>query len=111
MNIQLTFDTMTLNATLNDSPVAKKLYEELPRTIDLITWGDEAYGSLGVDLGAHDPVPKIPGGGIAFTNNGNYLCFFYGQRPAWAVEYIGNMDNEWTTLIENPPCRVTIEKA
>lgn len=110
MKIKLTFDTLSIEATLNDSPIAKKLYEELPKSLDLITWGDEAYGSLGINLGTHDPVPEIPGGGIAFTNNGNYLCFFYGQRPAWAVEYIGDMTSGWTNLIDNPPTKVTIEK-
>lgn len=110
MNIKLTFDTVSIEATLNESPVAQRLYDELPKSLDLITWGDEAYGSLGIDLGAFDPVPEIPGGGIAFTNNGNYLCFFYGQRPAWAVEYIGDMASGWTQLIANSPSRVTIEK-
>lgn len=108
--IKLTFDTISIEAKLNDSPVAQKLYEELPKTLDLITWGDEAYGSIGVDLGEFNPVPEIPGGGIAYTNNGNYLCFFYGQRPAWAVEYIGDMDNGWMQLISNPPAKVCIEK-
>lgn len=111
MKIILEFDTITLEAELNNSPVAHNLVKQLPLTINLTTWGDEAYGPIGVDLGVHDPIPEIPCGGIAFTNNGNYLCFFYGQRPAWPVEYIGDMNEDWNKLITIPPTFVSIEKA
>ena len=49
------------------------------------------YGSIGKDFGTEDPVSTIPSGGLAYTNRGNYLCIFYGQTPAWPVEYIGNI--------------------
>lgn len=91
-------------------PLLQNLYNNYHYSIELTTWGDEAYGPIGVDLGEHNPIPEIPGGGIAYTNNGNYLCFFYGQRPAWEVEYIGNMDTNWNALISNPPKHVRIRK-
>ena len=52
----------------------------------------------------------IPPGGIAYTNNGNYVCIFFGQRPAWAVEHIGQIaDDQWPRLREISDCRsVTI---
>jgi hypothetical protein len=44
-------------------------------------------------------VPDIPAGGIAYTNNGNYVCIFFGQTPAWPVEYIGQIkDDTWKVL-------------
>ncbi|MFC1862725.1 cyclophilin-like family protein [Thermodesulfobacteriota bacterium] len=43
---------------------------------------------FGINLGEDNPVPDIPPGGIAYTNNGNFLCIFFGQTPAWSVEYI-----------------------
>ncbi len=66
-------------------------------------WGNEFYGSIGKDLGEENPVPDIPLGGIAYTNQGNYVCFFFGQRPAWAVEYIGQiLDDQWEKLVADP---------
>lgn len=110
MKIILEFDTRTIEATLNDSPVAHNLYKKLPLSFELTTWGDEAYGSAGIDFGEHTPIPEIPEGGIAFTNNGNFLCFFYGQRPAWPVEYIGDMSEDWKELKKTPPVKVCIRK-
>lgn len=109
--ITLQFDFGTIEAELNDTPIAEVLYGMLPLSINLITWGDEAYGSIGKDLGEDTPVPEIPGGGIAYTNNGNYLCFFYGQRPAWAVEYVGQMSGDWVMLKDYPPSSVIIKKS
>ncbi len=108
MKLELKFDSVTVEAELNNSAVAARLTENLPTTIELTTWGDEAYGTIGVDLGEENPVPHILEGGIAYTNNGNYLCFFYGQTPAWPVEYIGDMDKNWKELITTPPSVVTV---
>ena len=56
----------------------------------------------GIDFGEENPVPDIPPGGIAYTSQGNYVCIFFGQRPAWAVEYIGQiMDDQWEKLVAN----------
>nr|WP_319394161.1 cyclophilin-like family protein [uncultured Desulfobacter sp.] len=48
------------------------------------------FGS--VSLREAKPVPAIPPGGIAYTNNGDYVCIFFGPTPAWPVEYIGQID-------------------
>ena len=47
-------------------------------------------------------MPDIPAGGLAYTNQGNYFCIFFGQKPAWDVEYIGKIEgDEWKKLIGN----------
>ena len=53
-----------------------------------------------MDLGSDNPVPEIPEGGLAYTNNVNYFCVFFGQQPAWVVEYIGQIEGEyWKKLL------------
>lgn len=100
--IKLDFGTRVLNAELFDTVIAKKFAEKLPYRINLTSWGNECYGSIEIDLGEEKPVSDIPPGGIAYTNNGNYLCIFFGQKPAWAVEYIGRIvDDQWQWLVEN----------
>lgn len=100
--IILDFGSLKLEATLSDSSVADNFYANLPFTIPLQKWGGELYGPTGMDLGEENPVPTIPPGGLAYTNNGNYFCIFFGQTPAWSVEHIGEIDGVgWEKLIEN----------
>lgn len=108
--VLLQFDVGTIEAELRDSPIADSLYSLLPLSIDLLTWGDEAYGTIAEDLGEDRPVSEIHGGGIAYTNNGNYLCFFYGQQPAWAVEWVGQMEDGWEILKKKAPGSVRIKR-
>lgn len=110
ISIELEFGSVVLSARLFDTHIAKKFMRNLPVTVSLMQWGEEFYGSIGVDLGEENPVEEIPPGGIAYTNNGNYVCIFFGQRPAWAVEHIGQIaDDQWPRLREIPGRRsVTI---
>ena len=109
-SIELDFGSVVLGARLFETAIAKKFLRHLPVTVNLMQWGEEFYGSIGVDLGAENPVDTIPPGGLAYTNSGNYVCIFFGQRPAWAVEHIGQIaDDQWSRLREIPGCRsVTI---
>lgn len=101
--VVLDFGSLVLEAELFDSPIAAKLFEKLPSTLTLTRWGDELYGDIGLDLGEDKPVPEIPPGGLAYTANGNYLCIFFGQTPAWPVEYIGQINEKsWEKLYEQP---------
>ena len=108
--IKLEFGSVTLDARLFETKIAEKFLTNLPVTVSLMQWGEEFYGSIGVDLGKENPVGEIPPGGIAYTNSGNYVCIFFGQKPAWAVEHIGQIaGDQWRRLHEIPGCRsVTI---
>ncbi|MBI4978620.1 MAG: hypothetical protein HZC28_14160 [Spirochaetes bacterium] len=100
-NITLDFGTLQLSAELFDTKVAKAFHKNLPYSIDLTLWGNEAYGPIGADLGEEHPIPTIPPGGLAYTRQGNYFCIFFGQQPAWPVEYIGTMSGDWKKLVGN----------
>lgn len=97
--IKLDFGDFVLDAELFDTPIAEAFTENLPYSIKLTRWGDELYGPVEHNLGSEDPVPDIPPGGIAYTDNGNFICFFFGQTPAWSVEYIGQIiGDSWVRL-------------
>ncbi|MFH0975032.1 MAG: cyclophilin-like fold protein [Spirochaetota bacterium] len=108
--IILDFGSIVLEAELFNTSVADSFAGKLPYRINLEKWGNELYGSIGIDLGEEKPVPDIPSGGIAYTNRGNYFCIFFGQRPAWQVEHIGQINNNgWEKLVGNISCNaVTI---
>lgn len=97
--IALDFGDFSIPARLFDTRIAKAFFQKLPLSIELIAWGDELYGSIGDDLGSENPQERIPPGGLAYTNRGNYFCIFFGQTPAWPVEYIGEIEGEgWKKL-------------
>jgi len=109
IRIQLNFKDFVLKADLFDTVIANRFASHLPYEVKLTGWGNELYGPIGIALGSEDPVADIPPGGIAYTNQGNYVCIFFGQRPAWAVEYIGQIpDNQWQQLVKSPAQHVTI---
>ena len=107
--IELNFGSFVLDAELFDTDVAKKFTAHLPYPVRLTHWGNELYGSIEKDLGEENPVADIPAGGIAYTNQGNYVCIFFGQKPAWAVEYIGQIpDHHWQVLVESPAQKAVV---
>jgi hypothetical protein len=102
-HIVLDFGSFFLEAELFNTPIAQKFVKLLPCEVRLMQWGDELYGSIGKDLGEEKPVPDIPPGGIAYTRQGNYVCIFFGQTPAWKVEHIGQIiGDQWMVLVKNP---------
>ena len=109
--IILDSNNLQLEAELFDNKIADNFYKNLPYEIDLTQWGQEMYGLINIDLGEDDPVPEIPKGGLAYTNQGNYFCIFYGQTPAWSVEYIGRIiDDSWQKLLSNHYSKMKIYK-
>lgn len=103
--IELDFGDFVLEATLYDTKIARQFAASLPYKVSLMQWGKELYGSIGQDLGQENPVETIPAGGIAYSTNGAYVCIFFGQTPAWAVEHIGAIEgDQWQRLIENQNC-------
>ena len=100
--IALDFGKFVLPGELFDTKIAKSFMRGLPYNVDLIKWGNELYGSIGRDLGEESPVEMIPEGGLAYTNKGSYICIFFGQTPAWPVEYIGQITGDiWRKLVRN----------
>lgn len=103
-SIYLDFETCCIEAELFSTPIARKFAENLPLTIHLQRWGDEVYGPINMNLGEDSPVPVIPPGGIAYSAQGSYLCIFFGQTPAWKVDYIGQIkDDQWKVLVDTSP--------
>ncbi|HOO70746.1 MAG TPA: cyclophilin-like fold protein [Spirochaetota bacterium] len=96
--IKLDFGMFTCEAELFTTEPAAVLYRNLPRSIILEKWGNELYGPLGIELypEGYRPalVADIPPGGIAYSKKGNYLCIFFGQKPAWKVEHIGSINRD-----------------
>ena len=91
-------DTALVRARVFDTPTGVAFLETLPQEMDLRSYGDEVYGPLkSAPLPPFQRQPMIPPGGLAYSEDGNFLCVFYGQAPAWPVEYIGHIE-DWKSL-------------
>ena len=81
--ISITIDDVELKAELNDSPSAAALAERLPATLSLSRWGDEYYGSCGVQIAQDDSAREIMEvGELAIWPPGSAFCIFFGPTPA-----------------------------
>ena len=54
--IDLDFGSFVLKAELFDTEVAKRFIQNLPYDVELTKWGNEYYGSIGIDLGEEKPL-------------------------------------------------------
>ena len=91
--------SLALRARVFPSPTGREFLRTCPHQIDsLTTYGAEVYGPLRMQLPSTSPQPRIPPGGLAYSQQGAYLCIFFGQLPAWPVDYIAQIDDGWEAL-------------
>ena len=93
---------LVLRAAVFDTPTGRAFLDSCPHTgVSLSAYGAEVYGPLRLALPQHRPQPRIPPGGLAFSEQGQFLCVFFGQDPAWPVDYIGQIEGDsWEALRE-----------
>ena len=86
-------DNLALRARVFNTPTGHAFLESCPHTLgNLSSWGDEVYGALPVTLPSTQPQSRIPPGGLAYSDQGQYLCIFFGQAPAWPVTYFAQVE-------------------
>ena len=109
MEIQITVGSVSLAATLNDTPTAKRIAEILPVETGFQTWGDEIYFGVpvkaGLDVSAREEVEI---GDLGYWPSGRAFCIFFGPTPmsreggrpvpASAVNVIGRVKGDATRL-------------
>jgi hypothetical protein len=90
-----------MDAMLNDSPTAQKIWEALPIEAKADTWGDEIYFSIPVKAPLEKTAQElVQVGDLGYWPSGNAFCIFFGPtpisrgnevRPASAVNVIGRI--------------------
>ena len=108
--IRIILGNLTLDAQLNDSPTAQKVWEALPIETSFSTWGDEIYFSIPVAMELEsDAQELVQSGDLGYWPSGNAFCIFFGPtpmssegeiRPASAVNMIGRVIDDATQLKE-----------
>ncbi|WAC08489.1 MAG: cyclophilin-like fold protein [Thermodesulfobacteriota bacterium] len=119
--IKITVGNTTIEATLADTACAEALWNILPFSTKINTWGDEIYFSIPIhhelDATAREIVES---GDLGYWPSGPAFCIFYGPtpisndkeiRPASAVNIIGKIIGEPTSLrAVSPGSKITIEQ-
>jgi hypothetical protein len=95
-----------MEATLNDTPTARKVLAALPIRASFNTWGDEIYFTIPVDAALDDSARDVVEiGDVGYWPPGQALCIFFGQTPvsqpgrimpASAVNLIGQVAGDAT---------------
>ncbi len=82
MEIRIQVGSLTLNAQLNESPTAKKIFEALPFSTPFDTWGDEIYFSIPVTAQLDDTAMEaVSLGDLGYWPPGSAFCIFFGPTP------------------------------
>jgi hypothetical protein len=82
-SVQIEASGYVLEAELLDTPAAKTIAASLPLSARMSRWGDEYYGSVGVDISQDDTAREVMAvGEIAYWPPGKALCIFFGRTPA-----------------------------
>ena len=105
--MRITTESIAMDAELNYSQTATKIWEALPITSSGNTWGDEIYFSIPVDAELENEQDIVELGALAYWPPGKAFCIFFGPtpmsrgneiRPASAVNVVGKLLGDATNF-------------
>jgi hypothetical protein len=105
--IKITVGKLELEGWLNETKTAARVFEALPITSTVNTWGDEIYFTIPVDAKSEDTKELVSLGDIGYWPPGKAMCIFFGKtpisrgdeiRPASPVNIIGKVEGDYKLL-------------
>lgn len=105
--IRIVAGKVTLEAVLNETKTAQKIWEVLPLRASGNRWGDEIYFQIPVRASLENGQERVERGDLAYWPTGAAFCIFWGPtpmsrgdeiRPASAVTVLGRVEGDATQL-------------
>lgn len=82
VKILIEFEKLSLEAQLNDSETAKKIWKQLPVQGKVNTWGEEIYFEIPIQLPQEvDAREQVQVGELGYWPVGHAFCIFFGPTP------------------------------
>ena len=102
--ITIKVEDIKVDAELNDSKTAQKIWESLPIEGSVDTWGDEVYFSIPVKMEVEDAKAVVSEGDLGYWPPGKAFCIFFGPTPASRGDEIrpASPVNVFGRIIGNP---------
>jgi len=79
--ITITIKDLKMDAGLNDSNTAQKIWDILPIEGRVNAWGDEIYFSIPVKVGLENAKAVVSEGDLGYWPPGSAFCIFFGTTP------------------------------
>jgi uncharacterized protein len=81
--ISISIEGIKIEAKINNSKTAEKIWELIPIESKVSTWGNEIYFSIGEKIDLEENATEVVSmGGLAYWPPGEAICIFFGQTPA-----------------------------
>ena len=120
VHIRINAETVSVEASLNETDTASVIVAALPIEASANTWGDEIYFGIPVDAGLEQGQEVVELGDLGYWPPGRAFCIFFGRtpasrgdeiRPASAVAVIGHIEGDATVFKQvRSGASITIEK-
>ena len=80
--IRLKVGPVVALAELNNTKTAEAIWQALPFSSNVNTWGEEIYFSIPVKMGLEKGQEVVKPGDLGYWPPGNAFCIFFGPTPA-----------------------------